>query len=137
MEGVIYGFIFGIISGCGIGGGSVLVPLLVLFMGVEQPMAQGVCLIAFLPSALSALGIHIKNKNVDFKTGKIYILPGIIFAAIGSFAMRFISAGVLRRVFGIFLVVFAIYQAVSINKRINEEKRQEQKGALDIEKSGK
>ncbi len=134
MEAVIYGFIFGVISGCGIGGGSVLVPLLVLFMGVSQPVAQGVCLIAFLPSSIAALAIHIKNKNVDFKTGKAYILPGIIFAAVGSFIMRFISIDMLRRAFGVFLVIFAIYQAVSVNKSMNEEKR---KGAFSIEKSKK
>ena len=66
MEAVIYGFIFGVISGCGIGGGSVLVPLLVLFMGVSQPVAQGVCLIAFLPSSIAALAIHINRESLHF-----------------------------------------------------------------------
>ena len=131
MEAVFYGFLFGIISGCGIGGGSILVPLLVLFMEVEQSVAQGVCLIAFLPSAISALVIHIKNKNVDFATGKSYILPGLVFAVAGSVVVRFVPVTMLRRGFGIFLVVFAVYQAVSVNKRLDEERN------VDIEKSGK
>lgn len=120
MEAVFYGFLFGIISGCGIGGGSILVPLLVLFMEVEQSVAQGVCLIAFLPSAISALVIHIKNKNVDFATGKIYIIPGLVFAIAGSLGARFVSGTLLRRGFGVFLVVFAIYQAFGVTKTIEK-----------------
>lgn len=122
MQAIIYGFIFGVISGCGIGGGSILIPLLVLFMGVSQPVAQGVCLIAFLPSSATALFIHIKNKNVDFKTGRAYIVPGLIFALIGSFLMRFVSVSMLRRAFGVFLVAFAVYQCISVSRIMKKER---------------
>lgn len=125
MDAVFYGFLFGVISGCGIGGGSILVPLLVLFMGVSQPAAQGACLIGFLPSAIAALFIHVKNKNVDFKIGKSYIIPGVIFALLGSFAMRFVPTFLLKKGFGVFLVIFAIFQAVSVTRQINREKHHE------------
>ena len=73
---VVIGFLSGIISGMGIGGGAILIPALTLFYGIEQKLAQGINLVYFLPTAIIALVIHIKNKSADLKVAAIIGLCG-------------------------------------------------------------
>jgi uncharacterized membrane protein YfcA len=64
MEIILYlitGFVAGIISGMGIGGGVVLIPVLTLFLGFEQKIAQGVNLMYFIPTGAAALWVHYKK----------------------------------------------------------------------------
>ena len=49
------GFFSGIISGMGIGGGTILIPALLFLTEVNQQQAQGVNLIYFIPTAVVAL----------------------------------------------------------------------------------
>ena len=64
---VFAGLLGGILGGMGMGGGTLLIPLLSIFYNVSQHSAQAVNLISFIPMAVVALVIHIKNKRVDFK----------------------------------------------------------------------
>ena len=48
---LLAGFVSGLFGGMGMGGGTVLIPVLTLFFGVEQHIAQATNLIAFLPMA--------------------------------------------------------------------------------------
>ncbi len=84
MKLFIIGILSGIISGMGIGGGAVLIPSLVFFAALKQHQAQGVNLIVFIPVAIVALIVHIRDKNVDFKYAKWIILGGVIGAILGS-----------------------------------------------------
>jgi hypothetical protein len=63
----LIGFLSGIVSGMGIGGGAILIPALVIFVNPEQHIAQSVNLLFFIPTALMALVIHIRNKRIDLK----------------------------------------------------------------------
>ena len=58
----------GILSGFGIGGGTLLLIYMTTFAGVPQNLAQGVNLLYFLPAAATALPAHIKNGYIDGKT---------------------------------------------------------------------
>ena len=108
MLNILIGFFSGIISGMGIGGGAILIPALILIDGIEQKLAQGINLVYFLPTAVFALIVHIKNKRVDIKTAAIIGASGIIGAIAGSgIAMR-IDSGLLRRLFGVFLAFIGI-----------------------------
>ena len=60
----IIGFFAGIIGGMGMGGGTILIPALVMFVGVDPKIAQSINLLSSIPMAIFALIIHIKNKNV-------------------------------------------------------------------------
>lgn len=51
----------GVLGGMGMGGGTVLIPLLTLFCGVPQHMAQSVNLFTFLPMSLLSLRVHAKT----------------------------------------------------------------------------
>ena len=75
------GFFSGIISGMGIGGGTILIPALLFLTEVNQQQAQGVNLIYFIPTAVVALITHRKNGTLDLKTAKPLALLGLAGAA--------------------------------------------------------
>lgn len=109
----IIGLISGIISGMGIGGGTILIPSLILFANLNQHEAQGINLIAFIPIACVALITHLINKNIKFKIIFPIILFGLIGAICGSLIATNISANILRKMFGIFLLIMGIYTILS------------------------
>jgi len=80
----IAGVVSGIIAGMGMGGGTLLIPILTIFLAVEQHLAQGINLIVFVPMSIVTLIIHCKNKLVDFKVGIPIMIVGIAFSIIGS-----------------------------------------------------
>ena len=81
---IIAGLLAGVVSGMGIGGGSLLIIVLVSFFGVEQILAQGINLLYFLPTAAAAIVIHIKNKQIDWRAALGAGIPGMIIAAIAG-----------------------------------------------------
>ena len=102
--------IAGIISGFGIGGGAVLIPALILFAGIGQHMAQSVNLFYFIPTAISALWIHFKNKNISIKDAVWLIATGIPSAILASFFATNINEKMLKNLFGCFLFAIGIYE---------------------------
>ncbi|MBE7038251.1 MAG: sulfite exporter TauE/SafE family protein [Ruminococcaceae bacterium] len=113
---IIAGFLSGIISGMGVGGGAVLIPALTFFLGVNQHVAQCTNLYYFIPTAIVALLVHIKNKNIMFKTAVPLIIFGILGSVIGSFVAVNISTKVLRKIFAVFLFSMGINQLFTKNK---------------------
>jgi len=107
---MLIGLAAGIISGMGIGGGAILIPALVLFVKPEQHVVQGVNLLFFIPTAIVALAIHIRHKNVDFKVGVPILIFGLGGAVIGSKIAMSIDGGVLRKIFGVFLLAMGLYE---------------------------
>lgn len=104
------GFLSGIISGMGIGGGTILIPALVMLSDMNQQALQGINLIYFIPTAVIALLTHLKNDSVEKRIVKPIVLYGIIGALIGSFAAVAIDSQILRKIFAVFLVIMGIYE---------------------------
>lgn len=94
----------------GIGGGTILIPSLVLINGLSQLEAQGINLIVFIPIAIVAIITHAKQGNIEFKYTKYVVLGGIISAIIGSLLANKINPENLRRYFGIFLLLIGLYE---------------------------
>ena len=111
---ILFGLIGGVIGGMGMGGGTLLIPLLTLFGGISQHLAQSINLIAFLPMATVALIFHIKNKLVDFKRGFLVIIPAMATAILGAMLAKLTPADLLKFIFGIFLIVLGVCQFISI-----------------------
>ena len=122
MKEIFIGFIAGIISGLGMGGGTILILLLTLFAGIEQHIAQATNVIFFIPTAIAAIYIFIKNKKINFKIGLPICLFGIIGAGIGAILSSKMEVNILRKFFGSFLIVIAIYQTYSLYKEYIKEK---------------
>ena len=110
---IIAGAVSGIISGMGIGGGIILIPVLTIFLGFDQKIAQGITLLYFIPTAVFALVIHIKNKTIDFKIALKLISTGIIGAGVGAYCMQYVSAQMLSKIFSVFLLTVGCYQIFS------------------------
>ncbi len=107
---IITGLFSGIISAMGIGGGTILIPSLTMFSNINQHIAQGVNLLFFIPTAITALIIHKKNGNLEIKTAIPLILWGLIGASCGSFLALSLKAEILRKIFGIFLFIMGGYE---------------------------
>ena len=120
---IVAGVLGGIIGGMGMGGGTLTIPLLTIFLGYNQLQAQGVNLVAFLPMAVIAIIIHFKNKLVDFKSTWLLAVIGSIFSLGGAFIAVKLKNNVLTKLFALFLIGLAIWQFVELKKDKQENKK--------------
>ena len=123
---ILFGFLAGIIGGMGMGGGTVLVPLL-SFLDLSQKTIQAINLISFLPMCCVALGFHAKNKLI--KTDHVWwlIIPAIAMAVVGALIADKADNKVLRICFAVFLIGVGVWQLVVavkfiVNNRKNARK---------------
>ena len=127
MYELIIGFISGIVSGMGMGGGTILILLLSIFMNLDQHQAQAINLVFFIPTAISAIIIGIKNKNIQWKLAIPIVIAGIIGATISAKISTKMDVGLLRKLFGIFLLIIACYEIYSWYKMYIREKNRHTK----------
>ncbi|MBO5954748.1 MAG: sulfite exporter TauE/SafE family protein [Clostridia bacterium] len=113
---IVAGIIGGIVAGMGMGGGTLTIPILTIFLKYEQLRAQGVNLVAFLPMAVVALFIHVKNKLVDFKSTWLLALIGCVFSLGGALIANHISNSILKKLFALFLIGLGIWQFIELKK---------------------
>lgn len=112
----------GILGGMGMGGGTVLIPLLGILFGLEQHLSQAINLISFVPMAVIALIIHFRNGLVETSGLWKIILAGLLSCVVGCFVARSIKADLLKRIFGGFLIVLSIIQIfVVLRKKRKKE----------------
>lgn len=124
----IIGFFAGIIGGMGMGGGTILIPALVMFVGVDPKIAQSINLLSSIPMAIFALAIHIKNKNVILKLVLPIATFGVLGAICGAFLANYLSSEILKKAFGGFLFLvgcFEIKKGFSENKTKKSSKLKE------------
>lgn len=108
MIPILAGALTGILSGFGIGGGTLLLIYMTSFAGVPQNLAQGVNLLYFLPTAATALPAHIKNGYVDLTAACPAILAGLLGTALSAWAATGLDVHLLRRCFGVYLLYVGI-----------------------------
>lgn len=123
MKLIILGIISGIITGLGMGGGSILIILLTVFMGIEQHIAQATNLIFFIPTAIISIIVHFKNQNVEKKIGKSLLLPVIVGSIIGALLTLRIQTQKLKKYFGIFLLAVGILEMIITIKKIIKKRK--------------
>lgn len=120
---LISGFIGGFLGGMGMGGGTVLIPLLSLVLGVPQKLSQGANLIAFLPMSAVSLKIHTDNGYVKYKGILYIIIPAVLFSALGALAAVKLPPKYLTRGFGAFLSVLSVYEFICAVKSLYKQKK--------------
>ncbi|MEA4849429.1 MAG: sulfite exporter TauE/SafE family protein [Clostridiaceae bacterium] len=123
MLTILIGFVSGIISGMGIGGGTLLIPALVFIVGTKQQVAQSINLIVFIPSAAAALYVHMKKRNIEKGLLLKLAITGCAGAAIGSLLAVNLNSDILKKCFGIFLFIMGIYEITSSKKKDKNEIR--------------
>lgn len=119
MLASIIGFFSGILGGLGVGGGMLLIPAARIFLSASQQSAQSLNLFSFIPSALCAIFIHLKNKNISIKTALPIILTGIPFSLLGAYISTSMPSEILSRLFGCFILFFGIREIISGIKSTN------------------
>lgn len=110
---ILYGLIGGILGGMGMGGGTLLIPLLTIFGGLNQIESQAINLISFSIMAIISIIIHAKNKLINFKVALPLILSGVAFSVLGSLIANSINTTTLKSLFGVFLVALGLFQGAS------------------------
>lgn len=126
MIEAIIGLISGIVSGTGMGGGTILIFLLSFLLGVEQHVAQATNLIFFIPTSIVAIIVNIKNKNIDIKLAIIISIFGILGATWGANISIHTDVNLLKKFFGAFLAVIAMHEIYSIAKQYKKGKKDKQ-----------
>ena len=101
------GFGTGILSAWGVGGGTLLLLIMTLFLGVDQQTAQGINLLYFLPTAALGLISHRKNGLLDREVIRTAAPWGALSAAGCAFWAAAADTDTLRRPFGVFLLLAA------------------------------
>lgn len=116
MTQIAIGIVAGIVSGTGMGGGTILIFLLTFMLGIEQHIAQATNLIFFIPTAIVAIIVNLRNKNIDIGLAILVSVFGVLGAIIGANISIHIDVGILRKCFGIFLAIITINEIYSIVK---------------------
>ena len=94
-----------VISAWGVGGGTLLLLVMTLFLGVDQRTAQGINLLFFLPTAAGALVCHAKGGYLDKPTLKAAVPIAVAAALAGAWISNAVDVELLRKPFGIYLLL--------------------------------
>ena len=107
------GLVTGVLSGFGLGGGTLLMLYMTWPGGLDQHAAQGVNLLYFIPCAIGALASHIRKGQVEIKAAVPAILGGLPMAALAAWAALSLDGGLLRRIFGVALAAVGLREMLA------------------------
>jgi uncharacterized protein len=103
------GTLAGLFSGLfGVGGGIVLVPLLVLWLGVDERLASGTSLAAIVIIAAVAAAVHAAYGNVHLREGVLVGVPAVAGVLIGTELQQRIPRRAISLVFAAMLTAVAV-----------------------------
>jgi uncharacterized membrane protein YfcA len=102
------GLAAGVLAGLfGVGGGILFVPALTIVLGLEQHHAQATSLLAIVPTVVVGTWRQQRYGNVRWRPALILGLAGIAGVVAGGFLAESLSGGILRRLFGVLLLLTA------------------------------
>ena len=107
---IVIGLLAGILSGLvGVGGGILMIPLLIMFLGLTQHQAQGTALFAMLPpiGILAAMNYY-KEGFVKWEYAAVIALAFVVGGYFGSKLSISLPAQTVRKVFGVIMLIGAI-----------------------------
>jgi uncharacterized membrane protein YfcA len=114
----LFGLLIGLlVSMFGGGGGGLFVPVLILIFGITPQVAIATSLAAVLPTSLVSSFSHFRQGNVDFRTGLILGIGGIIGTLIGASIANIIPPRDLQLILGIFTLIMIIPMLRSLIQR--------------------
>jgi hypothetical protein len=107
---ILLGLLAGILSGLiGIGGGTIIVPALVIFFGISQHMAQGTTLALLVPPiGILAAWTYYRQGYVDLNIAGFICLGFFIGGLVGAKIATSLSNIVLERIFGVALLLISL-----------------------------
>ena len=108
---VVIGLLAGILSGfMGVGGGVVMIPLMILFLGYNQHESQGLSLavLAVPVTFIAAYTYHTSGHPINWKYAIVIALCFVVGGYIGSKFAVSINQNLLKKIFAVVLVIAAI-----------------------------
>lgn len=112
MIAALAGLVCGVLSGLGIGGGTLLMVWMTAVMQIGQTTAQGINLLYFLPTAACALILHAKNRLLRPKVILPAAVAGGICAVGAALLATTLDTELLRRLFGGFLQLVGLREVL-------------------------
>ena len=116
MMGGLTGFLCGVLSGMGIGGGTLLMVWLTAMEGMSSAEAQGINLLYFLPTAAVSLYFHYKSKLLKWKVILPAILVGCLTAALTAWVAGDMERELLQKIFGGFLLAVGTGHGIHLSQ---------------------
>ncbi|MDP4684135.1 MAG: sulfite exporter TauE/SafE family protein [Crocinitomicaceae bacterium] len=112
---LLIGLFAGILSGfVGVGGGVLIVPALVFFLGLSQHEAQGTSLFVLaMPVVILAVLNYAKSNNVNWTYGAVIATTFVIGGYFGSKLSLKLSPGLVKFVFGLIMAYVSIRLVIS------------------------
>ena len=102
------GLLAGLTAGWfGIGGGTIIVPALILLCGVPYHVAVGTSLALIIPISLAGTATSWRFNTVDWRIATACAVTGMVGAILGSFFIQKIPELFARRAFAVFLLYAA------------------------------
>lgn len=117
---LIVGTALGFLSGLGIGGGSLLIIWLTVVLGTDPLVARSINLLFFIPSALVACGLRMRQGDLKIRPLLPAILAGCVAAAVFSWVSTILNVEVLKKLFGIVLLAAGLREILYKSKRTKE-----------------
>lgn len=107
---LLAGLATGVLSGFGIGGGTLLLIYMTSLAHLDQDLAQGINLLYFLPTAATALVYHKKNGYLKKEAAWPAILCGLLGTAVAAWLATALDVELLRKCFGVFLLFVGLHE---------------------------
>lgn len=118
---IVLGLLMGIAAGLfGIGGGVIVIPALMVFLGQSDLVAKSVSLLAMAPGSLSGSISHLRYQTASLRDGAWVSIGAVITTPIGALIAFVLSAQAAAVLFGaltVFIASSLIYQALTERKR--------------------
>ncbi len=103
----------GVLAGLlGVGGGLIMVPLLVLWLGRPQREAQTISIAAVIPIVAVALLVYGGAGEADYELGAALAAGAVVGSFAGASLLARLDERLLKGLFGAFLIVIAIVTAL-------------------------
>lgn len=103
------GLVTGLVNGLfGSGGGTIIVPALVIFLGLEDYKAHATAISIILPLSIISTIVYFINKTISFKVAIMVMLGGLLGSYIGAKILNKIPLNILRKIFGSVIIYTAI-----------------------------
>ncbi len=106
---LLIGIAIGLVNGLfGSGGGTIAVPALVFILGLSQHKAHATAISIIFPLSIISTFLYFRHGVLNLKIATIVALGGIIGSYIGARNLTKIPSNVLRKIFGVFMIIAAI-----------------------------
>ena len=108
MQFIFSGLISGVVSGLGMGGGVILIAILSYITTYSQQSLQTLNLIYYIPTAVFAIIIYLKNRQIDYKMAFKIIACGIGPTIVTAILANTLNTQHLRKIFALYLIGIGI-----------------------------